>query len=199
MAVYLDDAASGTTVSGNICYKVTRAVMVGGGRDNAVENNVFVECPIAVHVDARGIGWAKNHIRLEGGDWGMKAKLEAVKWKEPPYSTKYPKLATMLDEEPYFPKGTVVARNVAWKCGRDDKANRDKWLELQDGLNDRTIAIKDNCVGGEPVIADPAKLDFRMSSGSPAFKLGFQKIPVEKIGLFKDEYRPAPPKVQRPS
>jgi len=190
MGVYLDDAASGATVFGNVFYRVRRAVMVGGGRDNVVENNLFVECPIGVHVDARGIGWARNHIRLEGGDWGMKGKLEAVRWKEPPYSVKYPRLATILEEEPYFPKGTVVARNVAFQCKEP--------LHLQDGLTDKTIAVKDNFFSGNPGLADPARMDFRLSPASPAFRTGFQKIPLEKIGLQKDEYRVSLPAPFRP-
>jgi len=41
MGVYLDDCASGTTIFGNVFYKVTRAAFIGGGRDNTVENNIF--------------------------------------------------------------------------------------------------------------------------------------------------------------
>ncbi|HEX2952288.1 MAG TPA: right-handed parallel beta-helix repeat-containing protein, partial [Armatimonadota bacterium] len=44
MAVYLDDCTSGTTVFGNIFYRTTRAAFIGGGCDNVVENNIFVEC-----------------------------------------------------------------------------------------------------------------------------------------------------------
>ena len=43
MAVYLDDGASGTTIYGNLFYKVQRGVLIGGGRDNKVENNIFVK------------------------------------------------------------------------------------------------------------------------------------------------------------
>jgi hypothetical protein len=181
MAVYLDDCASGTTVYGNVCYKVKRAMMSGGGRDNIIENNVFVDCPIAIHVDARATGWAAKHAKLEGGDWGMKKKLEDMKWNQPPYSTKYPKLATMLDEEPYMPKGTAVVRNVAFNCKQ--------WLHLQDKLNDQKITIADNFTTGDPLFVDAEKQNFQFKEDSPVWKLGFKKIPLEKIGLQKDEYR----------
>jgi hypothetical protein len=44
------------------------------------------------------------------------------------------------------------------------------------------------------VIADPllvvaAKDDFRLRTGSPAAPLGFYRIPVEKIGPYRDELR----------
>lgn len=189
MAVYLDDAASGATVFGNICWKVQRAVMVGGGRDNVVENNIFVDCPIAVHVDARGIGWARKHIDIHNGDWQMMKKLQAVNWREPPYSTRYPELARILEDEPYLPKGTVIARNVAWRCG--------KWLELLDGLTEEKLSVKDNLVGIDPAFYDPARADFRLRPGSPAWKIGFKQIPFDKIGLRRDEHRRKLPDVRK--
>ncbi|MHC4325475.1 MAG: right-handed parallel beta-helix repeat-containing protein, partial [Planctomycetota bacterium] len=51
MAVYLDDAASGISIIGNIFHRAGRAAFIGGGRDNLVENNIFVDCPASVHVD----------------------------------------------------------------------------------------------------------------------------------------------------
>ena len=60
MAVYLDDAASGTLVFGNVCYLAGRATLIGGGRDNVVENNIFVECQPSIHLDARDWLDARN-------------------------------------------------------------------------------------------------------------------------------------------
>ena len=31
--------------------------MIGGGRDNAVLNNLVVDCPIGLHLDSRGMTW----------------------------------------------------------------------------------------------------------------------------------------------
>jgi hypothetical protein len=36
---------------------------------------------------------------------------------------------------------------------------------------------------------DPANDDYRLRDDSPAYRLGFRRIPVEKIGLYKDELR----------
>ncbi len=41
----------------------------------------------------------------------------------------------------------------------------------------------------EPGFVDLSRRDFRLKDDSPAWKLGFKKIPVEKIGLIVDEYR----------
>lgn len=107
MGVYLDDMLCGTTVFGNIFVNVTRAAFIGGGRDNIVENNVFVDCEPAVHVDARAMGWASYNVETT-----MKERLMAVPYKQPPWSEKYPQLVNILEDEPAAPKGNIVRRNI---------------------------------------------------------------------------------------
>ncbi len=53
MGIYLDDSFSSASIIGNVFYRVPAAAFIGGGRDNRVENNIFVDCEPAVHVDAR--------------------------------------------------------------------------------------------------------------------------------------------------
>ncbi len=58
-AVYLDDFASGTEISGNLFERVA-GILVGGGRDNRIVNNLFREASPAVIIDARGLTWARG-------------------------------------------------------------------------------------------------------------------------------------------
>ena len=122
MAIYLDDTAAGTTVFGNVCVRAGHAVQVGGGRDDIVENNVFVDCKPAVSLDARGLGWAAKYL-LPGGGWEMQEKLAAVPYDRPPYSTRYPHLANVLQDDPAAPKYDVIAHNIAFHCPH--------WLDLE--------------------------------------------------------------------
>lgn len=178
VGVYLDDGFSGTHVVGNVFYKVTRAAMAGGGRDNTFENNVFVDCRPAIHVDARGIGWANQYI-VPGGGWQMQKKLEDVNHDQPPYAQKYPHLAQILEDEPYVPKYTLVARNII--VG-------DAWDSIQKPARPY-VTMEDNLIGEDPHFVDAAGGDFRLREDSPAFELGFQRIPCEKIGLYEDSRR----------
>jgi hypothetical protein len=57
MGIYLDDCDCGDTLVGNVFYRAGRAMMIGGGRDNPVLNNLVVDCPIGLHIDARGMTW----------------------------------------------------------------------------------------------------------------------------------------------
>ncbi len=178
MAVYLDDAASGFTVDGNIFYRVQYAVFLGGGRDNRIENNVFAECKLAVHVDARGIGWMKDEVETT-----LKPRLNAMPYQQPPWSRRYPSLVTILSDEPGLPKGNVVTRNIS--VGGT-------WADIEKAAL-ALVKVSDNLVEVNPRFADAAKPDFRLKPDSPAYRLGFKPIPIDKIGIYRDEYRSGVP------
>jgi len=178
MAVYLDDSASGISITGNIFYRAGRAAFIGGGRDNLVENNVFVDCQASVHVDARGVGWMKYHVE---GDGTLPKRLRAMPYKQPPWSEKYPELTNILEDSPGQPKGNIVRRNISFGG---------KWLDVEAKVMP-LIKFADNLVDVDPCFVDIEKQDFRLRPDSPAFALGFQTIDVKGIGLYVDEYRTA--------
>jgi parallel beta-helix repeat protein len=176
MGVYLDDTACGTTVYGNIFNRISEAILVGGGRDNIIENNIFVNSgDQSIVVDARGLGWAKASC-APGGDWHMYSKLKEIHFDQPPYSTHYPALATILKGNPAAPAGDEILRNICVGA---------KWLYLQDGLTDKTIEVKNNFVGADPGFVNAARDDYRLKKSSPVWALGFKPIPVQKIGIEK--------------
>jgi hypothetical protein len=181
-SVYLDDCASGTLMYGNIIDHGGRGVMVGGGRDNTIENNIFVEGRPAVHVDARGTGWASSWF--DGREPVLINRLKAVHYDQPPYSVRYPELVGLLDDHPAVPKGNRVYRNI--RVGG-------RWLDLLDGLEEKDIDLKDNFTAGDPGLVAPDEHDYHLKADAPALKLGFKPIPFEQIGLIRDEYRPVLP------
>lgn len=179
VGVYLDDFLSGTTVFGNIFYKTGYGVLIGGGRDNTVENNIFIDCFPSVHMDDRGLTWGA-HARVPN-DPAWTDKLSAVNYSQHPYSIRYPELAGLLEDEPAKPKGNRIMRNVH-AGGR--------WLNLvRDWIVTRLVTIEDNWTENAPGFVDQSKRNFQIKDDSPVYKLGFKRIPMEKIGLYKDEYR----------
>ena len=48
----------------------------------------------------------------------------------------------------------------------------------------------------DPLFVDPDNDDYRLRADSPAFKLGFKAIPVEKIGPYQDPLRASWPIVE---
>jgi len=186
VGVYLDDMFCGTDIVGNVFYKVTMAAFIGGGRDCTVANNIFVDCPRALHIDSRALGWAKYHAEEWVKEGREKGTHLGIRFKEPPYSTRWPKLVNILDDEPFAPKGNVVERNIF--VG-------ERWNDV-DGRAKPYVAMKDNLTDADPLFvrgvprsARPTAQDFQLSTSSPAWKLGFQPIPLDKIGLHPDANR----------
>ena len=171
-AVYLDDCSSGTLVYGNVFYRAGRAVQIGGGRDNTVENNIFVECDPCIQVDARGLNWARHWF--DGTDDSVIALLKAMNYREPPFSTRYPQILTLFVEpDTAVPKGNSILRNICYQG---------KWLDLQDGLTDKIVHIQDNFNGADPGFLDAAHGNLQLRDDSPVYKSGFKRIPIEQIG-----------------
>jgi hypothetical protein len=172
--VYLDDMFCSAETYGNVFYEVYRAVLLGGGRDNLVENNVFVNCKIAVHVDARALGWAAAGVE------NLKTRLAEMPYQEEPWRTRFPQLLAYLDDEPAVPKGNIVRRNIVWHCDRFD-AFEEKARPH--------VLVQDNLVEQDPKFVDEANLNFQLREDSPAWALGFQRIPLEQIGPYQDDLR----------
>lgn len=180
MGVYMDDCVSGTEITGNVFYKVTRAAFLGGGRDHRVENNVFVDCQPAVQLDGRGLDpkpvWHNMVYQY------MRKQLAAV--PQDLYREHYPALAAV---DRYYsstngvpPENNVVVRNIS---------SGGKWLSVGWHAKPEMLELHDNYVGSDPGFMAPDRMDFRLKKDSPAWGIGFKEIPVEKIGLQKDEYR----------
>ncbi|MBL7134626.1 MAG: right-handed parallel beta-helix repeat-containing protein [Phycisphaerae bacterium] len=112
MGVYNDDCASGTLVRGNLFERVSRALMIGGGRDIVARNNIFVDCVPAVHVDGRGLIWKQPKDPKRYPSWDLVGKLRALPYDKPPWSTKYHNLAKILDEDPWAPAGNEFEVNI---------------------------------------------------------------------------------------
>ena len=194
--IYLDDLFSSATVQGNVFYQVLRPVFIGGGRDNIIQNNVFVDCPKAIHVDCRALGWCGPHADGRIKEAREKGTIAGVRYKEPPFSTRYPELVNILDEDPKSPRGNIVRRNILWP-GRGENIRRvergaapkDAWW---DGIAARIrplVKLEDNLINEDPKFVDEKADNFQLRADSPAWKLGFQRIPFEKIGLYQDGCR----------
>lgn len=110
MGIYLDDMASGIVVRGNIFARVSQPVFIGGGRDNVVEDNLFYYSAPAIHLDARGLGWARTSAIDPNGT--LQKRLTSVPFDRAPYSERYPHLSKILEDEPSAPKYNLVRNNL---------------------------------------------------------------------------------------
>jgi len=167
---------SSADIVGNVFWRAANGVFIGGGRDNLVANNIFVACDPAIAVDDRGVNWTKSSNQI------LRSRLKDVPYDEPPYSERYPKLATILDDDPLLPRGNRIEKNIL--------ADTKGWLDCpQYLLDDGILAIADNFIKGDPGFVAPEHGDFRFKDNAPAKNIGFKPIPFNDIGLYADEYR----------
>jgi hypothetical protein len=181
--VYLDDNAAGMTVFGNVIYKTHRAILIGGGRDHTVENNLLLDCHESLQIDNRGMNWCGDSV----GPGGVMRKLLAeMPYQTPPWSQRYPQLLTLLSDEPGTPKYDVVRNNVVW---------RSKPMNLAKEVV-KFGTVTDNLTTNDDLgFQDVGRMDFRLRDDSIVLRKlpKFQKIPFEKIGLYVDECRKSLP------
>jgi hypothetical protein len=213
MGVYLDDCDSGDTIEGNVFFRSGRAVMIGGGRDNLVLNNLIVDCPIGLHLDSRGTTW-KQWNNPADTSWCLEEKAKKMNYTQPPWSKAYPKLASIMNDDPRQPLGNVLQRNVLVNCQKEvfnldgnarkilDRLEIDGNLAVDmDGTNPgkrgctlkgfRTLArtSQESAACGFGGQAAAGKFTMKWFDWLPKQLPAFQKIPFDQIGLYKDVWR----------
>ncbi len=200
VGIYLDDAFSSADVYGNIFNKVSRAMMIGGGRDNSVTNNIFIDCVPSLHIDARGMNWMAYHIDGWIQEEQEKGTILGTAYNKPPYSTRYPKLPDVINDEPYAPKGNVISGNIClggvwdkpagfWPVSIEEIAR--PYLKMENNVVGPGTIVLDSLsksiLKADPMFVNPGDPElgkFQLSAESPALKLGFKQIPFDKIGLY---------------
>jgi len=131
VGLYLDDQASGNTVEQNIFADVTIGVLVGGGRDNVIRNNIFVNNRSSIAVDARGVTWQKSETLDR--NWTLWKNLLRMPVDSPAYRKKYPHLADLRSDDLGTPKYDEFHWNLFIASGGIDARDIGyySWNELE--------------------------------------------------------------------
>ncbi len=82
--------------------------------------------------------------------------------------------------------GALLVDDVSLK----EVESLDEWTSWQ------TLGMDRHSVIADPLFVDPEHDDYRLKPQSPALQLGFQLIPVEKIGPYQDELRASWPIIE---
>lgn len=175
--IRLDDFISGVLIYGNVFYRCAGgrfgAVQIHGGKDNIVDNNLFVGCKYALSFSPWGEARWKE--RLASDSTRRIVGSGGVDITAPPHSTRYPDLAEM----PANADRNFIWRNLVVDCG--EFATRDRRVNE---MLDNHFSLKDPRPGGA------AGLDFRLGKDAAVFdRFGFRPIPFEEIGLYQDASR----------
>jgi hypothetical protein len=176
--IRLDDAISDTLLYGNIFFRASQsfgAVNINGGRDNVIDNNIFVECEKGLTGD----------YDAKSEHWKMLGKKPELIMSEL-YLKRYPVLKRVQEQ----PALNCAWRNVFWKCGPLFTTYNRPAETKYDRMANVTYA------GEDPGFVNAADGDFRLKPEADVFRrIAFRPIPVEEIGLYEDAYRASWPPV----
>ena len=204
--VYLDDGASGFVVHGNLLYDIPeKAVQIGGGRDNEITNNVFVVDRHAIWMDARskGFPWEKVMLpRLESmpyrsDEWRRRyprlaEEMRHRHWPEGNRIRGNIVVGTGVKGQRFVPfrlalvKDAVdIDRNIVWDHDRPVYISRNLLGEALSGhvsWDDwQREGFDINGIHANPLLSDLAGEGPIPLAQSPAWPLGFEKIPTKAI------------------
>ena len=169
MGFYFDDCDCGKAVQSNVFLRVSRGIMIGGGRDHPVTGNVFIDCRLGMSIDSRGLGWATNLIDV-APSWRLQEKCERMRYREEPWRSRYPRLAGILEDDPRQPKYNPIDGNLFIACA--------KTVRLEDGKHrvmDGVFTAKDNLVVPRKEGTEP--LDPRIAEG-------FRNVTLDEASRF---------------
>jgi hypothetical protein len=171
VGIYLDDCFSGSAIFGNIFCSVDGGLHIGGGRDNLVQNNIFVDCTnYSIAVDQRLLSWMS--YELTGTNSALLTRLKAMPYQTPPWSARYPTLVNILNDEPNMAKGNIIQNNIRYGGS---------WLLLKDNV-ETVLNVTNNFTTGDPKFANYSQRNFAFLTNSPVWTLGFQPIPMSSFG-----------------
>ena len=182
VGVYLDDMLSTVDIVENLFVNVTCAVMIGGGRDNHVLNNLFVDCKPNLHVDARALGWCAGHADGWIAEYNDKGTISGIDIKSDLWAAKYPALAAIMDGTPKAPEGNVIERNVVISTAGGDAGPKPFEGDAIESKARDYITIRDNVEGDLRLLLEMTRGGYDRIPGTD---VPFRRIPVEEIGLFE--------------
>lgn len=196
-----DPGSHGANIECLHCQPIERYVNYGifndGGRDMTAANNLFVLDNANFSFNgAAGLTW---DFAQDGNSSTYYADLRAVQWNTTGslYSSRYPILAQLQD---YWPMGGIPACAADVFCGAAPYGNAMTTNVIYNasgvmtypppsaGIPDAAFNISNNLVNIDPHFVDPeprASLNFQLRDDSPAYALGFQRIPMECFGVGK--------------
>jgi len=218
--IYLDNITCGVTIRGNIMARIVLGgPFIHGGRDNLIENNIIVD---GAKQQMTYSTWkpdpGKAAERMEKVFLKFAVLPAYAKYPE------IKPLLRMSMEERLKMSGNRFVRNIIYYRGENAMLYFVRNLDFETTVSDYNViwhfgkplltergsgappeqqwarwkahGFEQHSVVADPRFVDPASDDYRLRPDSPAWRLGFQPIPVEKIGPYESPLRASWPIVE---
>ncbi|MDX9978876.1 MAG: right-handed parallel beta-helix repeat-containing protein [Lentisphaeria bacterium] len=220
--IYLDDDHSGAHVYGNIVART----MLGGshihaGRDNVLENNIFID---HIRQQMQFSGHTRNSWVVEKHWQEFQAAMAKPAYREKYpelvdadpekiwqmtgnvfrrniiyYTNPEAKLYQLRTHDGNVFSDNQCDGNLVWHAGLPITVGQYGMPDTPGTLTWEQWLAKGfdtNSLVADPLFVDAANGDYRLRPVSPAFQLGFEPIPVDKIGPYASPLRASWPIVE---
>jgi parallel beta-helix repeat protein len=182
--IYLDNYTSNCLIYGNIIVRNLNGLQLHAGKNNVIENNIFVNCRtnlcIMDFVSGASPYWENMHGFMTGN----------YLWRNIFYQTLPGAVLHLIDNA--WTERTIADSNynLIYRGGNqtivlEDRRRvekRDKILSLAQW---RSLGYDTESIIADPLFVDPEHDNYRLKPDSPAFKLGFVPIDLDSIGPRK--------------
>lgn len=164
MGFYFDDCDCGDEVYGNVFHNVARGIMVGGGREHPIRNNIFSHCKIGLSIDCRGMTWKHwNSLEHGGPSWMLEDKAKKLNYTNGVWAARYPRLANIMNDHPREPLYNPVENNIFIDCTQQILALDGKASECLSRMAPIVGNLVINTQGTNGVTT--ARIDSRIAAG----------------------------------
>ena len=106
VGLYFDDAMSSADVYGNVFANIPYiGLLLGGGRDFQIHDNMFINCKMSIMYDQRAAEWKSLYQRLLD-------RLDEVDITSDAWKNAYPSLYKIHSNDMFMPIGNSIAGNT---------------------------------------------------------------------------------------
>ena len=185
---YHDDGHTGDSVYNNIIHRALSGTMIGGGHDNVVKDNIYLNCiHQGISLDSRG---KHRNYTIQNKNYTYRFDnydLQTGNWKK-----LYPEMSNWLSQEHLeLPHNNVIESNYFINCPKGLFLSGDK----------ADFRYSPMLSGGTPVTSDKDYISLlinkrdenvlRESGVNPP------SIQLRKIGLYTDQHRKTLPDISK--
>jgi parallel beta-helix repeat protein len=196
--IYLDDWTSGVEIRGNLIYRTPRAgIYLHAGQDNLVENNVVVDSLDEMgyfrrwgpdielqHLGTHDQGLRRNLFRRNI----LASRFEGVA----AYS--FGHSATVRD--PMDLATNQWDQNLLWNGGASLRIRTGTSTGFLSWESWQAMGFDRESMVADPLFVDAGSDNFTLRQESPAFALGIEPLPIDKMGPYASDRRATWPIVE---
>ncbi len=188
-AVYMDDMCSGFTIHGNIIYRSPIGILLGGGKNLTVSNNIIMNGNVkkaiyTINADDRGLNWASASVK------SLTDELKSYIMYYPQFAEKYENVKEKYYYDSYSgaPTSNKITKNFYYNSGSDsvcDNFKSSNYNNTYSGNYKYGDNLLDSWIYGSPFV-DEKNCNFSQKSNSVINKRisGFETIDFNKMGLI---------------